>query len=133
MISVIVAAIASYAFGAVWYMSLAKPWMAAAGLSEEDVNRSNPVPYILSFVAAILVAGMMRHVFVMSEISTAWVGLKSGLGLGLFVATPWIMTNYGFSQRPFALTIIDGGYATIGCTIIGIVLGWWGVGAPMPA
>lgn len=133
MISVIIAAIASYAFGAVWYMLLAKPWMAAAGLSEETVNRSNPLPYIISFVAAILVAGMMRHIFVMSEISTAWVGLMSGLGLGLFVATPWIMTNYGFSQRPFALTIIDGGYATIGCAIIGLVLGMWGVGEPMPA
>ncbi len=45
-----------------------------------------------------------------------------GFGLGLFIVTPWIATNYAFSMRPRTLTLIDGGYATIGCTIMGLVL-----------
>jgi hypothetical protein len=32
------------------------------------------------------------------------------------------VTNYAYAMRPRALTLIDGGYAVIGCTIIGIVL-----------
>ncbi len=122
VLAVIVAAIASYAFGAVWYMILAKPWMAAAGITEAEVNRADPKPYIISFVSAIVVAGMMRHIFAQSAIVTLWEGMVSGFGLGAFIATPWIVTNYGFSKRPFKLTLIDGGYAVIGATIMGLVL-----------
>lgn len=121
-LSVLAAALASYVFGAIWYMLLAKPWMAAAGLDEDTINRSNPVPYILAFAMSILVAGMMRHIFGMSAVDSLWEGIVSGFGLGLFIATPWIVTNYGFSNRPKALALIDGGYATIGCTIMGAVL-----------
>lgn len=121
-LAVIVAAIASYAFGAVWYMVLAKPWMAAAGITEEEINRKDPTPFIISFVATVIVAGMIRHVFALAGIDGAMKGLVSGFGLGLFIVTPWIATNYGFSGRPRALTLIDGGYATIGCAIIGLVL-----------
>jgi hypothetical protein len=32
------------------------------------------------------------------------------------------MTNNGFGGKPFRLTIIDGGYAIIGCAIIGAIL-----------
>lgn len=121
-VAVIVAGLAAFAWGAVWYTVMAKPWMAANGLTEETINRSNPVPYIISLVAVILVAGMTRHIFVTSGVDTVWLGAVSGFGLGLFIAVPWLATNYGFAQRPFALTVIDGMYSTVGCTVIGIVL-----------
>ena len=125
-LSVIVAAVASYAFGAVWYMILSKPWMEASGVAVgEDgrpANASNPVPYIVAFIATLLVAGMMRHVFNLSGIDTVDKGLMSGVGIGLFLATPWLMTCYGFAGRPVRLLFIDGGYVTIGCTIMGVVL-----------
>jgi len=126
IIAVLVAALAGYGFGTVWYMSLAKPWMAATGVEVGDdgrpVNSKNPLPYISAFVMAILVAGMMRHVFVMSGIDTVGKGLMTGLGLGLFVAAPWIVNNVMFSNKPKILALIDGGYAAGGCTVIGLVL-----------
>ncbi len=125
-LNVLVAAIAAYACGAVWYMTLAKPWMAAAGIEVgedgQPKNRADPVPYIVSILCLIIVAGMMRHVFALSAIDTVGKGLMSGLGIGLFLATPWIATNYTFADRPKSLILIDGGYATIGCTVMGIVL-----------
>lgn len=125
-VSVIVAAIANFAFGAVWYMSLAKPWMAASGVElgedGQPANRTDPLPYITSFIAAILVAGMMRHIFALSGIDSLDKGAMSGLGIGLFLITPWIATFYGFGGKPRTLILIDGGYATIGCTVIGAVL-----------
>jgi len=126
LISVIAAALASNIFGGVWYMSLAKPWMAASGVETgpdgRPVNASSPVPYIVSAICALVVAGMMRHIFALAGIDRLDEGLIAGLGLGLFVATPWIATNYAFSGRPRRLLLIDGGYATIGCTIMGLVL-----------
>jgi hypothetical protein len=129
IISVLAAAIASYAFGAIWYMSLATPWMAAAGLTKEQVQgtpdgpKPSPMPYVISFVCAIIVAGMMRHVLVMSSVDGVYKSGLTGFGIGLFLASPWIATNYAFSLRPRKLTLIDTGYATIGCTIMGIVFG----------
>lgn len=125
-IAVIVAAIAGWAFGAAWYMTLSKPWVAAVNIDVDESGRpvnGTTLPYILSMVAMILVAGMMRHTFALSGIETFRKGLISGLGVGLFFIGPWIMINNAYGERPFKLTLIDGGYATFGCAIIGAVLG----------
>ena len=126
LLSVIVAAVAAFAFGAVYYMVLSKPWMEAAGIKVGDdgkpANSSSPTPYIVSFICIILVAGMMRHTFALSGIDTVGKGIQSGLGIGLFFITPWIFINTGYSDRPWKLAVIDGGYATAAATIIGLVL-----------
>jgi len=125
-LSVIVAAVAGFAFGAAWYMALAKPWTEAANIKVDENGRpegDSPLPYIMAAIAMVLVAGMMRHTFALSGIETAGKGLISGLGIGLFFISPWIMINNGYGGRPFRLTLIDGGYATFGCGIIGLVLG----------
>lgn len=124
-VAVLVAAAGAYAFGALWYMVNAKSWMAAAGMSQEQVEGGagrNPMPFVISAIMVILVAGMMRHVFGMAGIDTVSKGLQSGLGIGAFIVAPWIVTNYAYSSRPIALTFIDGAYAIIGCAIIGTVL-----------
>ncbi|MEM6373201.1 MAG: DUF1761 domain-containing protein [Pseudomonadota bacterium] len=126
-LAVIVAGIGGFMFGAVWYTLFAKPWMAASGVAlneagDAPANRADPVPYITSIVGAIFVAGMMRHVFVLSGIDTFMEGVVSAFGIGLFFVSPWIATFYAFGGRPFRLTLIDCGYATFGCTVIGAVL-----------
>ncbi len=127
ILSVLAAAVAAYVFGTIWYMSLAKPWMAATGVAVgEDgrpENSSDPIPYIVAFVMAILVAGMMRHIFIMAGIDGVGKSLITGLGLGLFVAAPWIVNNVMFSGKPKQLALIDGGYAAGGCAVAGLVLG----------
>lgn len=125
LVNVLAAAAASYVFGAAWYMSLAKPWVEASGIECDEngkpVNQS-AMPFVLSAIAMIVVAGMMRHVFALSGIEGVSKGLVSGLGIGLFFISPWIMINNAYGDRPFKLTLIDGGYATFGCAIIGLVL-----------
>ncbi|MEO0358309.1 MAG: DUF1761 domain-containing protein [Pseudomonadota bacterium] len=125
-LNVIAAAAGSFVFGAIWYMTLSKPWMAATGIEVgpdgQPANSSDPKPYIMSAVSALLVAGMMRHVFATSPVDSIGDGMLNGFGIGLFFISPWIMMNNGFSDRPFKLTLIDGGYAVFGCTIIGAIL-----------
>ena len=124
-LTVIVAAAAGFAVGAVWYMALAAPWMTAAGIKRIPDGRpenSSALPFVLAGIAMVLVAGMMRHTFALSGIDSAGAGLVSGLGIGLFFISPWIMINNAYARRPFRLTLIDGGYATIGCAVIGLVL-----------
>lgn len=126
-VAVLVAAAAAYAFGAVWYMTNAKSWMAAAGIAQSADGKleggSSPLPYVVSAISVILVAGMMRHIFGMAGIDTFGEGLVSGLGIGLFVAAPWMVTNHAYEGRPMALTLINGVYIVGGCAIIGAVMG----------
>ncbi|MCK0141404.1 DUF1761 domain-containing protein [Aliiroseovarius sp. F20344] len=127
MLEVIVAAIAGYAFGAVWYMTLSKPWVEAAGIQVDENgkpnNSSDPKPYVVAFIGALVVAGMMRHIFAMAGIDGVGKALVTGLGLGLFVVLPWMINNIMFSDRSKSLIWLDGGYAVGGCTVIGLVLG----------
>ena len=126
VVNVLVAAAGSWVFGAVWYMALAKPWMTAAGIEKDENGRpkggSNPTPYILSAICMVLVAGQMRYIFQSSGIETIGKSLLSGLGFGAFFIAPWTMLNNAYGMRPFKLTLIDGGYAIIGCGIIGTIL-----------
>ena len=125
ILNVLAAAAASWVFGAVWYMALAKPWMAAAKITVDENGRppnNSALPYIMSAVAMILVAGMMRHILVMAGLEGIGKSATVGFGIGLFFISPWIMINNAYGDRPFKLTLIDGGYGVFGCTIIGAVL-----------
>ncbi|MGV6810787.1 MAG: DUF1761 domain-containing protein [Brevirhabdus sp.] len=124
-INVIAAAAASWVFGAIWYMSLAKPWVEASGIEVDENGKpkdQSALPFVLSAIAMVVVAGMMRHAFATAGIDKVDEGLVSGLGVGLFFISPWIMINNAYGGRPFKLTVIDGGYATFGCALIGAVL-----------
>ncbi len=125
-LSVIAAAAAGFVFGGVWYGSLARPWMDAVGFTQEQIDSGagkKPGAFLISFLMLLLVAGMMRHGFAMSGIESVGKGALAGFGIGAFMATPWIIINHAYGMKPFKLTLIDGGFATIGCTVIGLVLG----------
>lgn len=124
-ISVLAAAVACWAFGAAYYMILAKPWVAASGVAVDENGKptnDSPLPYVVSFLCMILVAGMLRHTFAMAGIDTLTKGVVAGAGVGAFFIAPWIVINNAYGDRPFRLSIIDGGYAICGCAIAGLIL-----------
>ena len=125
-VNVIVAAAAAFAIGAVWYGVFSDQWKEASGvpLGEDGnpTNSSDPMTYVKGVIFTLIVAGMMRHIFELGGIDTIGKGLVSGIGIGLFLITPWMGIHYNFSVKPTKLLMIDGGYATIGCAAIGVVL-----------
>ena len=112
--NVLAAASASFVFGAIWYMVLSDPWMTASGVARDadgkPLNSSNPRPYILSAISAIVVAGMMRHVLAASGVTSIPSGAIAGFGIGAFLIVPWMMMNNEFAGKPFQLTVIIDGY-----------------------
>ena len=126
IVNVIVAGVAGFGFGALWYGVLRDPWLKASGVAVgadgKPANASDPKPYIFGMIAMMLVAGMMRHTFELSGIETAGKGLVSGIGIGAFMAAPWLLICYEFAGRSKRLVLIDGGYAALGSGVIGLVL-----------
>ena len=122
-INVIIAGIAGYAFGAVWYGILGKQWQAATGLTADDVKPSNNISaYIIGIVCNIVIAGMMRHIFVASGVAGLANSVVSGLGLCLFIAGAFLMINYSFTKRSLTLKWIDIGHAAGVGVVIGAAL-----------
>jgi hypothetical protein len=125
-LKVLAAALGAFAFGAVWYTALSKPWIAAAGLAVDANGKpqgnGSAMPFVVGILATIVVAGMMRHIFQMSHIETLGAAAVSGAGIGAFFVTPWLAMNYAFSMRKPALVFIDAGNVIAGCTIMGIIL-----------
>lgn len=121
-LSVIAAAVAAFVFGAVWYIAMSKPWMAAPGVTEEQQRASGSMPYVVGLAALLLVAGMMRHLLGTAGVTDPGAGAVAGFGIGSFLITPWVAMNYAFGQWKPALTAIDGVNSVVGCAIMGAVL-----------
>ncbi len=104
------AAIAGYVFGAVYYMALSKPWLAASEKTEADIkNGSGVLPFVLAFVAAIVMAHMLAGI--LGHLGPGQVTLRNGLISAAFIWVGFVATtttvNYAFQGRKAALTLID--------------------------
>jgi len=126
ILNVLAAALGAFAFGAVWYMAMSKPWIAAAEIPVDAQGKpqgnGSMMPFVIGILAMIIVAGMMRHLFEMADIDTIGKGIVAGAGIGAFFVTPWMAMNYAFSMRKSALTVIDGVNVIVGSTIMGLIL-----------
>ncbi len=113
LFAVILAAVASFAFGGVWYNALAKPWMAATGRTAGEIQAGNTyAPFIVAFVAQLVMAWILAGL--VGHLGAGQVTLRNGLISALFVWTGFVIAplvvNHTFQGAPRALTAIDGGH-----------------------
>ena len=126
-LAVIAAMVASMALGVAWYMALSKPWMAAVGKTREELQPSDPTPYIWSVVVqlvmAYFVALLTPLLFGSTNVANgALCGLHAWVG---FVITSMIL-NHRYQRARWSLTVIDGGYLLGVLVVQGIVIGLFG-------
>ena len=65
-LNVLAAAAGAFAFGAVWYIAMSKPWIAASEVPVDTSGKpagGGPMPFILGLVPLIVVAALMRHIW----------------------------------------------------------------------
>ena len=122
-LAVLVAAFSAFALGGIWYGPLfGKRWQRLVGLSDEAAKAGNPAiifggAFVLSLIAAAVFA-----MFLGPDPETGF-ATAAGFGAGLCWVAATFGINYLFARRPFALWLIDGGYATGQFTLYGLVLG----------
>lgn len=125
-LSIFAAALAAFVLGSLWYMAFAEAWKVAARLpvnDEGDPQSSMSLKiFAASFVLLLIVSAAMNYVFWRTEITSVPFGMMIGAGIGLLFITPWIGINNLYALRSPILTVIDGGYATLACTLMGLVL-----------
>ena len=129
-LAIVVAAVASWLMGAGWYMAFAKPWMAALGKTEADLKgpsgKASPVPFVISFVAELAMAGTLAGIIGHAGPVTVGNGLISGFLVWVgFVATT-MLVNHSFGGQKRALTAIDSGHWLAVLLVQGLVIGAFG-------
>lgn len=134
IVSILVAAVAAWIFGGIYYTSLGKWWMAAQGKTVEQCKAEQAsksavamaAPFVLVFLAEIIMAWVLYGILVHLNMFTVRAGLISGAlcWLGFVVTT--IASNNAFSNRKAMLSVIDS-VAWLGALlIIGAILGGFG-------
>jgi hypothetical protein len=124
--------------GALWYMALAKPWVAALGKTmeqfktEQAENVGKPrgmVPFFLSFVAELIMAWVLAGVI--GHLGPGQVTLRNGVISGFFIWLGFVVTtlavNYAFAGRKPMLTAIDAGHWLVALLLMGAIIGAMGV------
>lgn len=126
-IAVLAASLAAFVLGGLWYSPLlfAKPWQAAAGLSDAQLKAGNP---------ALIFGGSFVLAFIASAVFAMFLGRQMGLGgttaAGFAAGLCWVAASFGinglFERKPLRLIAINGGYHTLQFTAMGAILGAMG-------
>lgn len=130
-LAIILATIASMALGMIWYMTLAKQWIAATGKKEEELMGSggkSPSPFVFAAVCQFVMAYFIS--VLTPPLMGGVVDPYNGAVVGITVWAGFIMTamvlNHRYQNMSWKLTLIDGGYL-LGVVILqGIVIGLFG-------
>jgi hypothetical protein len=129
-LAVLIAAVAGFAFGAVYYMTLSGPWLAAIGMTKEQMAaKRSPTPFIVTIVALLVMAWVLAGSI--GHLGPGQVTVKNGIISGLFLWLGFVITtlsvNYAFGQRKPMLTVIDGIHWLGVLVVQGAIIGAMGV------
>jgi hypothetical protein len=125
-----VAAIASFALGALWYSPVlfGKSWQNALGFTEEYLQKGNMALIfgssfvlisVMDFGLAVILQGHAGR-----DVSAAS-GALYGFLIGLFFVATSIGINILYQRKSFTLWAIDAGYQVMYLTLAGTILGAW--------
>ena len=127
-LAVLVATLAFFALGAIWYSFLFKnAWIRNTKVNMNDPNAKSGVAgimftsFILTFICCIGIA-----IFLGKSGPSSWMsGAKVGLVAGVCFCATAISNSYVYEKRPSALHLINGLYNICGCVIAGIIIAVW--------
>ena len=132
-LAVIVAGVAAWLAGAVWYMVLGKPWMKTLGKTPEEMEackrKPMPVlPMIYAFLGVLVMAWVLAGL--LGHLGAAFMTLRNGALSGLFLwvgfVLPTMLVNNSFAGRAVMLLVIDSGHWALVLALVGAIVGWFG-------
>lgn len=126
LLAVLLATIAAFILGGIWYGPLfGRPWMAAHGLTADQLRegfspmRSYGITFLIGLVTAYTFALFLGTL----GTDVAW---TTGALYGFVVGAVWvagsIATNYQFENTGNLLLMINGGYHAVRFTAMGAIL-----------
>ena len=126
--AILVAAIASFLFEAVWYSIFLQKWLDGTGRTMAwlvATGMSEALQYGTALVSAAVIATAISCVTQLTGPQTALRGIRVAAMLWLgFVVTTYA-TEYIFEVRPLSLFAINTGFWLLGMILMGAIVGGW--------
>lgn len=128
-LAIIVATIAYYALAAPWFAQFmfGKAWNASIGFKQPEGYKFSTASYVMPFVgslvASIVTAILVYALDIQSLGDAALLGLIAGLGYAATVSLTNAITPT--HPRPFVHGLINGGYHTLGISIVSVIIVAW--------
>lgn len=116
------AAVVNFILGGIWYAAFGKQWMSAWGLEKDQLNKFDPIPYLVAFIGSLWASYgiflIIKHIQPkdLTELMTI------ALGLWLFIFVGMGSKHYAFAQRSLKAFCIDYGLDLIGFIVMTLIL-----------
>ena len=129
-ISVLVAALAYFMLGALWYSKVlfAPKWIAYLKIDVNDPNAKKGMgmmfggSFVMMFVQCLAIAIIASRL----DVIGGWMsGVKIGAFVGCCFCATTIGINYLYEKKPLGLFLINAGYAIVGNIIAGVIICYW--------
>jgi len=128
-LAILLAALAAFGWGAIYYMTLSKQWLAAVGMTKEQMQSRSAAPFVISFIALVVMSWVLAGT--LGHLGPGQVTIKNGIISGLFLWLGFIATtvfvNNAYPGRKYSLSVIDSIHWLGVVVIEGAVIGAMGV------
>ncbi|GAB4032308.1 DUF1761 domain-containing protein [Spirosoma gilvum] len=125
--AILVATLANFLIGGLWYSSLlfGKAWMAENNFTEAALRQSNmPKIFGLTFLFSFVMAFNLAMFLNDSKTTTSW-GAIAGFLAGFGWVAMSIFVIGQFERKTTQYMLIHGGYVTISFIVMGLIVGVW--------
>jgi hypothetical protein len=127
-VAILVAAIASFLFEALWFSVFMSQWLAGIGRTMEWLMSSGMSPaiqYAVAILCSIITAAVLTICIQASGEQTALRGILCAAVIWFgFVATSWAK-EYIFEVRTLQIFAVNAGYSLFDLMLIGAIVGAW--------
>ena len=130
-LAVIVAALAYFILGALWYAPpvMGRTWMAAGGMEmPTDDRRPGPVIYVVPLVGSVLTAVALGMLAEATGTDTVTEGLVLGIvgAVGFALAIALVTATFESNKpKPMVWGAINAGYHALGIIAAALIIGAW--------
>lgn len=128
-VAVLVATIAYFALGALWYSKalFGPKWVALVGIDMNDPNKTKGMAKMMigTFILIAVTCAGLGLFIVRMDLFVLSSGLKLGAITGLCFATTSVAISFIYESRPTALYFIDCGYHLVGNLVAAVILVLW--------
>ena len=122
------AAVVFWIIGAIWYTVFSRPWLAGIGKTAEQLlaeTKGSPLPYLIGFGAILVICLTLSWLIGRLDARTPVGGARLGAVMAIGFGAALLALNYGFEKRTVTLWAINAGYALVGFSVAGAIIGSW--------
>lgn len=126
-LAVLVAALATFLLGGLWYSPIlfAKSWQKAAGVTDEQLKSANMgMIFGIAFIFSLIMATNLAFYLADPATDLTW-----GMTAGFLAGFGWVFLSIGtlmlFERRPWSYLLINGGYFVVSFVVMGAIIGGW--------